>query len=41
MQVGASFHENLTPEKIDSILNNYKAEGKRRSYTDMDYKNTL
>lgn len=41
MQVGASFHENLTPEKIDSILDNYKAEGKRKSYTDMDYKNTL
>ena len=41
MQVGASFHENLTPEKIDTILDNYKAEGRRRSYTDMDYKNTL
>ena len=41
MQVGASFHENLTPEKIDKLVAEYSAEGKRKSYTDMDYKNTL
>lgn len=41
MQCGASFHENLTYEKVDKILGDYKAEGKRRSYTDYDYKNTL
>lgn len=41
MQCGASFHENLTYEKVDKILGDYRAEGKRRNYTDLDYKNTL
>lgn len=41
MQCGASFHENLTYEKVDKILDDYKAEGRQRSYTDKDYKNTL
>lgn len=41
MQCGASFHENLTYEKVDKILGDYRAEGKQRNYTDLDYKNTL
>lgn len=41
LQCGASYHENLTYEKVDSILETYKTEGKLRSYTDLDYKNTL
>ena len=41
MQCGASYHENLTYEKVDAILEEYKADGKLRSYTDLDYKNTL
>lgn len=41
MQCGASYHENLTYEKVDAILDNYKTEGRLRSYTDLDYKNTL
>jgi NADH-quinone oxidoreductase subunit E len=41
MQCGASFHENLTYEKVDRILDDYKAEGRQRSYTDKDYRNTL
>ena len=41
MQCGASFHENLTYEKVDKIMADYKAEGKLKSYTDKDYKNTL
>lgn len=41
LQCGASFHENLTYEKVDTILENYKAAGQQRSYTDLDYKNTL
>ncbi len=41
LQCGASYHENLTYEKVDAILENYKTEGKLRSYTDLDYKNTL
>ncbi|MBA3683226.1 MAG: NAD(P)H-dependent oxidoreductase subunit E [Bacteroidetes bacterium] len=41
LQCGASFHENLTYEKVDKLLADYKADGKLRSYTDLDYKNTL
>lgn len=41
MQCGASFHENLTYDKVDKILEGYRAEGKQRNYTDLDYKNTL
>jgi NADH-quinone oxidoreductase subunit E len=41
IQVGASYHENLTYEKVDSILDKYKAENKQRNYTDLDYHNTL
>lgn len=41
LQCGASYHENLTYEKVDSLLENYRAEGKLKSYTDLDYKNTL
>ena len=41
MQCGASFHENLTYEKVDKILADYKADGRLRSYTDKDYTNTL
>lgn len=41
MQCGASYHENLTYEKIDNLIEKYKGEGKLRSYTDLDYKNTL
>lgn len=41
LQCGASFHENLTLEKVDSIVDNYRAEGKPKRYTDLDYKNTL
>lgn len=41
MQVGASFHENLTLEKVNTLLDDYRTKGKQRSYTDLDYKNTL
>ncbi len=41
LQCGASFHENLTYEKVDKLLDSYKAEGRQRNYTDHDYKNTL
>jgi len=41
LQCGASYHENLTYEKVDKILADYKSEGKLKSYTDLDYKNTL
>jgi NADH-quinone oxidoreductase subunit E len=41
LQCGASFHENLTYEKVDKLLETYRQDNRRRSYTDMDYKNTL
>jgi NADH-quinone oxidoreductase subunit E len=41
LQCGASFHENLTFEKVDKIVDDYRAQNKLRSYTDLDYKNTL
>lgn len=41
LQCGASFHENLTFEKVDALLDKYKSEGRLRSYTDLDYQNTL
>jgi NADH-quinone oxidoreductase subunit E len=41
LQCGASYHENLTPAKVDQLIEQYRSEGKRKSYTDMDYKNTL
>lgn len=36
MQCGASYHENLTFEKLDEIIKKYRSENKRRNYTDMD-----
>lgn len=41
LQCGASYHENLTYEKVDALLEKYKSEGRQRNYTDLDYKNTL
>lgn len=41
LQCGASFHENLTFEKVDGIIEKYRNEGRLRSYTDTDYHNTL
>jgi NADH-quinone oxidoreductase subunit E len=41
LQCGASFHENLTFEKVDSLVEKYRAENRARNYTDLDYKNTL
>jgi NADH-quinone oxidoreductase subunit E len=41
LQCGASYHEKLTYEKIDGLIETYKSAGKQRNYTDLDYKNTL
>ncbi|MBX3164557.1 MAG: NADH-quinone oxidoreductase subunit NuoE [Bacteroidetes bacterium] len=41
LQCGASFHENLTYEKVDNLIEKYKSENRLRSYTDLDYKNTI
>jgi len=41
LQCGASYHENLTYEKVDKLIEKYKSEARLRSYTDKDYQNTL
>lgn len=41
LQCGASYHENLTFEKIDGLIEKYRAANKRTNYTDLDYQNTL
>lgn len=41
LQCGASYHENLTFEKVDKLIDDYRHAGKRRNYTDLDYHNTL
>jgi NADH-quinone oxidoreductase subunit E len=41
LQCGASYHENLTNEKVDELIEKYRAAGKQRNYTDLDYNNTL
>src|SRR3954463_15673092 len=32
LQCGASYHENLTYEKVDKIIEGYRAEGKQKNY---------
>ncbi|MFI5149845.1 MAG: NADH-quinone oxidoreductase subunit NuoE [Bacteroidia bacterium] len=34
MQVGADYYENLTLEKVDTLLDKFKTEDRRRNYTD-------
>lgn len=35
LQCGAQFHENLTLEKVDILIDNLKSDGKRRTYTEL------
>ena len=35
LQCGAKYHENLTLEKVDKLLEDLKRENKRKSYTDL------
>lgn len=35
LQCGAKYHENLTFDKVDSLLDELKRDGKRRTYTEM------
>ncbi len=34
MQVGADYYENLTLQKVDQLVDRFRADGKRKSYTD-------
>lgn len=40
LQCGASFHEHLTFEKVDALIEKYKSMGKQRNYTDKDFEVT-
>ncbi len=40
MQCGAAYHENLTFEKIDYLIDKYKQENQRRNYTDLNPEHT-
>jgi hypothetical protein len=35
LQCGAKYYEDLTPEKVDKMLEDLKAEGKRSSYVNV------
>ena len=35
LQCGAQFHENLTLEKVDTLIENLRSDGKRRTYTEI------
>lgn len=41
MQVGADYYENLTLEKVDELVSKFKADDKRKSYTDQPEPRTL
>ncbi len=34
MQVGADYYENLSLEKVDTLVERFRSEGKRKTYTD-------
>lgn len=36
MQIGETYHENLTLEKVDDILNDHKNRGNRRTHWEKD-----
>ena len=35
LQCGAEYHESLTMEKVDNLIENLKSGNKRKSYTDI------
>ena len=41
LQCGAEYHEHLTFEKVDSMLDKMKSEGKAKNYTDIQDKNVF
>ena len=40
LQCGAEYHENLTEEKVDSLLDRLRKEDRRFNYTDKNFNNT-
>lgn len=41
MQVGADYYENLTLDKVDTLVERFKTAGKRKSYTDKPEPRTI
>ncbi|MFM7217026.1 MAG: NADH-quinone oxidoreductase subunit NuoE [Bacteroidota bacterium] len=41
MQVGTDYYENLTLKKVDQLMDRFRSEGKRKSYTDHPEKRTI
>jgi NADH-quinone oxidoreductase subunit E len=41
MQVGADYYENLTLDKVDTLVEGFKSSGKRKSYTDKPEPRTI
>lgn len=41
LQCGAEYHEHLTTEKVDKMLEDMKSNGTRKSYTDIQEKNVF
>jgi NADH-quinone oxidoreductase subunit E len=39
IQVGETYHENMTCEKVDEMLNDYKAKGERKTHFDKKHVN--
>lgn len=40
LQCGAEYHENLTNEKVDGLIERFRQENRRRNYTDLDFVNS-
>lgn len=41
MQVGADYYENLSLEKVDKLVEKFRTDGKRKSYTDQPELKTI
>lgn len=41
MQVGADYYENLSLGKVDQLMDRFRTEGKRKSYTDQPEPRTI
>jgi NADH-quinone oxidoreductase subunit E len=39
IQVGETYHENMTCEKVDEMLNDYKSKGERKTHFDKKHVN--
>jgi NADH-quinone oxidoreductase subunit E len=40
LQCGAEYHENLSEERVDRLIERYRQENRRRNYTDLEFVNS-